>query len=241
MAGADTCDAGTLSPEALDDTVRRVSLFRWLVGLDPVVADPDASRTAAVQACAVMMRANGRISHTPDAGWSCYSAEGAAAAGYSNLALGPSHPADAVDLYANDMGVPSLGHRRWILNGPLARVAVGFAGEANCLAVMDTHGEPARPWTAYPSPGPAPVETVLTVWSFHADDMPVALSTVTVTRVSDGADLPVIVMPLDGGYGPSAVGFAQDGWRPSVGERYRVTVTIPDGTVIRYEVVPVRC
>lgn len=238
-AGGTECDLGTLHADAIDDTVRRVSLFRWLAGLGAVTDDP--ARQSVAQHCAVLMAANGRISHTPDSSWDCYTAEGEEGAGSSNLALGVGTPAFAIDLYMRDYGTPSLGHRRWILNDPLGKVSVGFAGTAQCLGIFDSSGTSDRDWTAYPNPGPAPVETSTDLWSLHSRRLSLAGADVTVERVSDGAALPVTVSHPPEGYGPGAVAWDPNGWTPVAGERYRVTITGVSGGPIAYVVHLVSC
>lgn len=48
--------------------------------------------TAKAQKAALMMSVNRQLSHSPDSTWICYSAEGAEAAGKSNLYLGVYGP-----------------------------------------------------------------------------------------------------------------------------------------------------
>jgi hypothetical protein len=214
-------------------------MFRWLAGLGAVTDDP--ARNTIAQLCATLMNANGRISHTPDASWDCYTSQGAEGAGSSNLALGIRSPAQAIDLYMADPGTPSLGHRRWILNDPLGRVSIGFAGNAQCLGVFDSSGTTSRTWTAYPNPGPAPLETASDLWSFHSRSLSLGGSDVTVERVSDGSALAVRVTHPTAGFGPDTVAFEPMGWTPTAGTSYRVTITGVSGGPIVYIVQLVSC
>jgi hypothetical protein len=236
---ADMCAPGTLSREAIDDTLRRVNVFRWLVGLPPVTDDP--AQHPYDQACALMMYVNRRLDHMPPSSWTCWSMEGYQGARTSNLALGVRSPAEAIDLYMDDSGVPSLGHRRWVLNGPLGRVGIGFAGNAQCLGVFDMSGRSDRMWTAFPNPGPVPIDAIRGLWSFHSNRFSMRSATVTVERAGDGMVLPVAVDHPPDGFGPSTVSFEPMGWRPEVGQRYRVTVGSVTGGPIAYEVEPVSC
>ena len=238
-AGPDTCDLGTVPREAIDDCLRRVNLFRWLAGLEPTT--DDAALNEIDQHCAVMMNANGQLDHTPPESWACYTAQGAQAAGQSNLALGTRSPGGAIDLYMADGNTPSLGHRRWILNGPLRRVGIGFAGRAQCLHVFDRSGADTRRWTAYPNPGPAPLPTTRHLWSLHSGSFSLSGADVTVELVRDGSTLPIMVSHPRQGYGPSTVSWQGDGWRPAADERYRVTVTPVSTAPITYEVHVVDC
>lgn len=236
----DMCAPGTLTAEAIDDTLRRVNLFRWMVGLGPVTDDP--AQHPNDQACALMMTRNGALDHSPPTEWTCYSAAGAQGAGSSNLALGVGSPGDAIDLYVDDSGVPSLGHRRWVLHGPLGRVGIGFAGNAQCLGVFDRSGSSDRSWTAWPSPGPFPRAAMpRQEWSFHSESFGLSSATVRVVRVGDGMELPVTVGHPPNGYGPNTVSWRPMGWSPEVGQRYRVTVEGFSGGPISYEVEPVSC
>lgn len=236
--GATMCDLGTLRAEAIDDTLRRITMFRWLVGLGPVTDDP--GQNGQDQACAVMMNANGAISHTPDASWDCYTPEAAAGAGSSNLALGVGSPADAIDLYVSDRGVSSLGHRRWVLYFSLGRVGIGFAGNAQCLGVFDSSGSSSRTWVAWPNPGPTPREATTAVWSFHATAS-LGGADVTVERASDSMMMPVTVSHPPDGYGASAVAFSPSGWSAVPGETYLVTITGFSGGPVSYPVSPQGC
>jgi hypothetical protein len=233
------CDPGMLSRDAIDDTLRRVAMFRWLVGLGPVTDDP--AQAANDQACALMMYRNGALSHMPPMTWTCFSMAGYTGASRSNLALGVGSPGDAIDLYMDDSGVPSLGHRRWVLNGPLGRIGIGFAGNAQCLGVFDMSGSSSRMWTAWPNPGPTPIDGIRGLWSFHSNRISMASATVAVMRVGDGATLGVSVTHPPDGYGPSTVAWQPMGWSATVGQRYRITIGGVAGGPISYEVAPVRC
>lgn len=230
------CDPGSMTRDAIDDALRRINLFRWMIGLGPVVDRPEDH--ARQQQCARMMDENGMLDHSPPASWACYTAEGALGAGSSNLSLGVSAAADTIDLYVHDDGVGSLGHRRWVLNGPLGSVGIGQVGRAGCLGVFNGGGSTSRTWTAWPPPGPVPIDAIGgSLWSFHSDGA--SGGSVRVVRVSDGADLDVTAMALPDGYGPSTVAWASDGARTA--GTYRVTVSgIPIGEVT-YEVTLVSC
>jgi hypothetical protein len=235
--GPTTCDPGTLSDAAIEDTVRRVNMYRWLAGLDPVTDDP--AQHAGDQECAVMMDREGRLSHDPPESWSCYTAAGAAAAGSSNLALGSRSSPAAIDLYMGDRGVTSLGHRRWIVAPRLGKIGIGFAGRGQCLGVFDGTGSSDRPWTAYPNQGPAPIATAQHSWSFH---MNAGLRDATVTVQSGGSAMPVSVYYPGGNYGrQDAIAWDPDGWSPTAGTTYEVTIDGFSGGPITYSVTLVDC
>ena len=75
----------------------RINYFRAMAGLPGDVVF-DTTWNAQCQEAALMMIAEGNLSHSPPTGWACYSADGATAAGKSNLALG-NHGPGAIDAY----------------------------------------------------------------------------------------------------------------------------------------------
>jgi uncharacterized protein YkwD len=239
-SGSTACDPGTLSPDAIDDTLRRVNLFRWLAGLPPV--SHDASRFDELMECAHMMSVNNSLSHSPPSSWDCYTSGGASAAGRSNIALGYRSPGAAIDGYMRDRNTPSLGHRRWILGARLGSVEIGFAGRGQCLGVFDRSGSTDRDWSAYPNQGFAPLATAQNTWSFHAYGVSFGGdSDVEVVRLSDGMSLPVEVYRPGGSGPPPSLGFIPMGWSPSAGETYRVTITGTSAGDITYETTLVSC
>ncbi len=243
-SGEGACGPGAMPPEAIDDTLRRINLFRWLAGLPPVTDRPEEH--LAQMECAVMMSANGSLSHSPPMRWNCYTAAGAGAAGRSNIALGYGTPGAAIDGYMLDRSTPSLGHRRWILNPPLGRVGIGFASPSRpgqCLSVFDRSGPGSdRSWTAYPNPGPAPIFLAEGEWSFQAHGVSLSGgSTAIVVRVSDGMELPVTTRQTGGGGPPNTLAIVPDGWRPAAGETYRVTITGLSVGELTYETTLVSC
>jgi hypothetical protein len=229
-----------MAPAAYEDTVRRINLFRWLAGLPAVVHEP--SENASMQACAVMMDQNGALSHMPPSTWQCYSAEGAGAAGRSNLALGAYSPGQAIDLYVADARVASLGHRRWVLSNYLGRVGIGFAGRAQCLGVFDMSGGGDREWTSYPNPGPAPLETAVDVWSFNSHAINLGAATVRMELLgATPTEVPVSVSHIAGGFGPPGAVAWTPSMRATTGDRFRITISGISGGDIAYETEIVDC
>ena len=220
-AGADNCDDGTLNPESIDDGIRRINLYRWLVGLYPVFNRRDSNSYA--QPCAIMMQENGTLDHSPPSDWECYSAEGASGAGHSNLAMGRRDPAGAIDLYIEDNRITSLGHRRWILDPPYLPAGIGHAGSWNCTYVMTGGNTSDLDWVAYPAPGPFPRQAVLGTWSLGAWGFDQNLAAVTVKDLTDVTEeQPSFYFPT-GGYGS----LSYLAFRPSsvqAGHDYEVTV-----------------
>jgi len=226
-----SCTAGDLSADARANALRLVNLYRWLAQLPPVVTDP--TKDAQDQQCALMMRANNTISHTPPTTWLCYSADGANAAGSSNVSSGQA--VSSVDLYMIDPGNPTtIGHRRWVLSNSLGPIGIGGTDRASCMWTLTGTGRAGKPWMAWPAPGVIPLAAMMpqargmtvdqTGWSIQSDSINLASAQVTVT--SDGVNMPVTVTQLLANYGARyAIRFNPTGWTTTAGKTYSVAVS----------------
>jgi uncharacterized protein YkwD len=241
-----TCDPGQLSRDALDDTLARLNFFRWLVGLGPTT--DDTSDDAVAQKCALISAWNpaGPSAHFPQPSATCYSTDGAAGAGSSNIAWGSGSGPDAIDQWMIDNGnQTTFGHRRWLLNPPLGPVGIGFYrggnnyGSASCIRVFGGSGSAiTQPLTAFPPPGFSPAEFATWPWTIHGD-LPASMS--VIVTASDGGVLPTQLNVLTPNYGQNAAFLDRQGWAPVAGEVYRVTVSgsgVPD---VSWDVKPVSC
>jgi len=250
---ATTCDAGQLTADGVANAVARINYHRWLVGLAPVTAG--ASQNNLAQKCALVSAWNpaGPAAHNPTAAAQCYTSEGAAGAGSSNIAWGSNNPVDAIDQWIDDSGNGNtMGHRRWIINPPLNPIGFGLYeggdagyGSAACMVVFNSSGTGPRPdFVAYPPAGFVPVELTKMTWTFSADGFAFsAATTVTVTRMSDSANMAVTVQPVNNPGPPNymnATSFYAVGWEPQAGQTYRVTVTAGAKSQA-YDVKPVGC
>ncbi len=81
------------------------------------------------------------LNHFPPQNWSCWTQAGYDGAGSSNLhmnwsttSLNPKPPSEAVVGFLIDWDVPSLGHRRWLLDPFLPSVSWGAAGGYSAAA-----------------------------------------------------------------------------------------------------------
>jgi hypothetical protein len=179
----------------------------------------------------------------------CYSPEGAASAGQSNIAWGSGHPAPAIDQFMQDNGnATTMGHRRWIVNPPLQPVGIGYwetggtYGNAECLRVFGTGGNgPNPPWTSVPNPGFVPLEIATWTWTFHGSLGGIPGAGVAVLRVDDNTPLPVAMQALQQGYAQDAISWNPSGWTVEAGKTYRVTVSGLGGGDVVYDVKPVVC
>jgi uncharacterized protein YkwD len=151
------CTPGYSSAASNDATLTAMNYVRSLAGLAPVTQN--ASLNASAQAAALMMSANGALSHDPSSSWKCYSQAGASAAGRSNLAL--SYPSissgQIIDLYMDDPGSTNfaVGHRRWVLNPFTTQVGTGSTDTANALTVIGptSRNRPNPRWVGWPTAG----------------------------------------------------------------------------------------
>jgi hypothetical protein len=241
----DSCMAGDISADGRANALRLYNLYRWLADLPAVTTE--ATRDRQAQACALMMRANGMLSHSPPSTWRCWTQEGADGAASSNISSGPG--VGSADGYMIDPGnATTIGHRRWILSNSLGPIGIGStASGASCMQNLRGTGRAGKPWLAWPPPGNVPLQAIIgrrgstdsTGWTVQSDTINLAGAMVTVT--SGGTARPVTVTQLMGGYGSRyAFRFNPQGWQTTAGQTYSVSVSgIP--TPINYEVSVVNC
>jgi hypothetical protein len=238
---ADDCDPGVLHPDVVEDALRRLTLYRWLVGLGPVSVS--AGPQVNTQACATTLAASNRgLSHSLDASWTCYTDAARAGAGSSNIAQGVSRPADSVDLYVGDNGVTSLGHRRWVFNPPMGASGFGQRGSYSCMYSFDQSGGGSADYVAYPAPGFFPQDALRGVWSFSSGRYSISgSSTVEVRSVADNTALTVSnIYAPGGGYGQPTLAWSVAGVMPDV--EYEVTIGgIGASGPVTYRTTIVRC
>lgn len=244
------CDAGSLKQGGIVDTLTRINMFRWLSGLGPTsdsaAFDADAQKCANLESWWPWTSGS---PHAPPASSKCYTAEGGATAGQSNIAWGSGSPAQAIDQFMEDNGnETTMGHRRWILNPPLGPIGIGYwqgggkYGNAECLRVFGSSGGgPKPPWVAVPTAGFAPLVTAGWTWTFHGSLGGIPGATASVLRVDDNMALPVTMLPLSQGYGQDTASWKPNGWKAEAGKTYRVKVTGLTGGDVVYDVKPIAC
>jgi hypothetical protein len=214
-----TCTAGTTDAAFRDRVALRINYFRAMAGLPANIVFSDVNNAKNQQA-ALMMSANSNLSHHPPTNWICYTADGAEAAGNSNLSLGDAGP-DAITAYIEDFGDNNraTGHRRWLLYPQTETMGTGDIPEApdqsrwsaNAVWVWDGHYGGLRPPTrdgfvAWPPPGFVPHPVVFPRWSFALPGADLTNAVVTVS--SNGVAVPVTVEPItENGSEPTLVWF----------------------------------
>jgi Cysteine-rich secretory protein family len=207
------CQEGSVSSGYLDEALQRIAYFREMAGL-PGTLTLDATWNAKCQKAALMMSANNALNHYPPASWTCYSADGAEAAGKSNLALGFGTFPDAITGFILDGGILSAGHRRWVLYPPLATIGLGAIPSGTRTYAMWVIGgngsRPASPeWVAWPPAGFVPYGFVSDLWSFSYPGADFSGATVSVTR--NGAPVSSSLQPVQNGYGDNTLVWTQSG------------------------------
>lgn len=202
---ADSCVAGDISALARENALTRINYFRDRVGLGPVAYD--GVLNARAQEAALMMHAERSLSHTPGAGWACYTADGALAASRSNLALGAAG-GEAVMAYMHDRGGgnEAVGHRRWILYSRAKTIGQGFTDYADAMWVIGNNGPSTltREYMAWPTPGVNPAPAVPQRWSFSMPGADFSAATVTMVDAFGDAS-PVTVYDVRNGFGDNTI------------------------------------
>ena len=235
-----SCSAGTTSQAFRDAVVARINFFRAMAGV-PDEVTLSATYNAKAQQAALMMSANSQLSHSPPATWTCYSADGATAAGSSNLALG-NYGWGAINAYMKDSGSnnTAAGHRRWILYPQTQNMGTGDippdgGWAANALWVFDGRYGTARPPTrdtfvAWPPPGFVPYQVVYPRWSFSYPSANFSQASVTMTQGQQA--VPVSLEAVANGYGENTLVWIPNGmsasgsWpQPSADTIYTVTIS----------------
>jgi uncharacterized protein YkwD len=173
-----TCDPGETDPHAIDDALRRLNLYRWLLDLAPV--SHDETWAADARACAIIQAYLApTIAHDPAVTAECYTEQGALASSQSNLAVGDRDPSNAIDGLLFDPGANNahlLGHRQLLLHPGLSKVGIGYTevtrqGEVDprgstCVQVftetdrLGTQAAGLDGMVAYPPPGLFPYEPI---------------------------------------------------------------------------------
>lgn len=168
---AAACNPGVTPSASLQDALRRLNLFRWLGGAEPLALDETWNEFA--RSCAIIQTYIApEISHYPEATARCYTEQGYTASHQSQLAAGSPTPAAAIDDLIFDTGDNNfhvIGHRQGMLMPWTKKVGIGFAQPpdgvpATCVRTFDEEGI-ARPdgldgVYSFPSPGYVPYEVV---------------------------------------------------------------------------------
>lgn len=167
----ENCKQGTTSRENQQSTLKAVNYVRSLAGLPGVTLDAKKSKKS--QAAALIMAANGYLTHYPSKDARCYTQAGYDGASHGNLFLGwdsradepgylsPATGARAVVGYMEDSGSNNLlvGHRRWIMYQELKTIGSGDTDSSNSLYVVGSDSRSSsKKWVSWPTAGYFPLE-----------------------------------------------------------------------------------
>ncbi len=238
-----SCNAGSTSQAYRDAIFARINWFRGMAGV-PTGITENTSYSAKAQQSALMMSVSGKLSHTPDGSFGCFTASGASAASSSNLYLGKTGP-DAITGYMYDPGAGnvSVGHRNWILHPTARQMGTGDIPNSdgkwasNDLWVFDNvfGSQPAlrerEGFVAWPPRGFVPSEVVFPRWSFSLRGANLASASVVMEKVGpDGSRTPIDTR-IDFRNSTGGAPFAILVWQPNgieptaiLDTTYRVTV-----------------
>ena len=193
------CVPGTTAATFKNDVLRRINFYRALAVLPADIAF-DAVKSAKDQEAALMMSANNALSHTPPNTWTCYTANAAAAAGNSNIALGTYGPG-SVDAFMRDDGTNNnvAGHRRWFYYSRAISMGTGDVptnstfNKANCIWVIgDPKPAPAPQFVAWPNRGFVPFPLMPARWSLSYPGANFGAATVTMTVGGSAVATPIV-------------------------------------------------
>lgn len=222
---AGACEAGAVSIDGYENSLKLVNLYRWLAELPEVTTS--SMRDGAAQQCAVMMHAAGRVDQMPATTFPCWSQAGAEAARNSIIALTP--PVAAVD---GHMG--TLSSRRWLMNTTLGPIGIGGTSGASCHWVSGGMTGASKRFVAWPPGGVVPLDALTQSrvdeagWTVETFSSAADLSGATVAVRDNGADAPVDVTVLPQNEGSAyAVSFKPRGWTTQAGHEYVVNVVAP--------------
>lgn len=210
------CQWGAPSAEAQAATRESVNFVRAMAGLDPIGFRQKLSDQA--QKAAVMMDAQGALSHDPPSSWACWTEAGAKAAGRSNLILtsGTLTAGGVVETYMDDKGSTNkvAGHRRWILNPKSEKFGHGMTDQADALYVigpLDAGNRNPR-WVPWPTAGWFPTRLQPAGrWSLSSGDDDADFSHATVVVRHGGKRLDVRRYQPVNGYGKPTLVFQVKG------------------------------
>lgn len=211
------CVAGDTPTAFKLAVLKRLNYYRAMAGL-PGNLLLDLTFSAKAQQAALMMDAADSLSHFPSTGWPCYSADGAEAAGRSNLAYSTfPRSVSILDGYISDRGGNNfaVGHRRWILYSRLATVGSGDAPQANALWVLGsgtTGAAAARIGVPWPPSGffPRPLQGPGDRFSYSCPGADFSIATVTMRGDIGQAIATRTESRTDNGYGDNTLVWSVD-------------------------------
>lgn len=242
--------AGDTSQDFKDAVALRINFVRALAGV-PGVITFSSTWNGEDQQAALIMSANDTLTHDVQPSMTDYTAQGAEAAGKSNITLGTYGP-DAVMGYIQDPGTSPVGsnaivgHRRWLLYPPTLQMGTGDIAlptdgfkSANAIWVIESVSHPYPTlrdgFVAWPPKGYVPYQFVFPRWSFSLKNADFTNATVSVIRAGTAVGT-TIVDSTDVGHGDNTIVWtlagADDGSAPLAAPLSDTTYAVTISNVI---------
>ncbi|MCR5792449.1 MAG: CAP domain-containing protein [Lachnospiraceae bacterium] len=240
--------AGELSAKTQKSALKMMNNIRYIAGLDANVK-LDSKYTKLAQAASLVNAANNELSHFPGKpskmSESLYET-GYEGAGSSNIAMGFDNLNDAlVNGWMSDgdsYNIDRVGHRRWVLNPPLAKVGFGAVNRYMAMYAFDQSGKGTQSMVYWPA------QTMPLAYFDNNDPWSVSTGQildkkkikVTMTRLSDKKKWTFSAKSKSGYFNVDNANYGQTGciiFRPKnikykSGNKFKVKITgIPTGTV----------
>ncbi len=181
-----TGQAGDTSAAYKTAMIQRFNFFRAMAGV-PGNVTLNSTLNSRAQQGALMMAANGAITHTPPTNWKYWTQTGSDALSSSNVCQGFISDPGCVEQFIADQGSnnAAVGHRRWMFYTRLKQIGTGdvpYAGNLwNATYVIDRNSEgywlgastPTRDgFVAWPPKGYVPYQLNFPRWSFSLPGYP---------------------------------------------------------------------
>ncbi len=238
----ETCDPGKLTAADQEKFLRALNYVRRVAGVpDKCILREEWN--AKCQAAALMMSANGDLSHNPPKEWNCFTADGYMGANNSNLSLGYDG-IDALMGQVDDDGGnnEAVGHRRWILN-PYRKV-FGHGSTGSAMALWALGGKDSNyddkitdpydtQYVVWPPEYYSPVNLYTYRWSFSISNANFDSCTVEIFKNNKKID--VTILEDHQGYGQNTIVFVPDGLDYSMEPDTKFTIKIKNVRTYTYD------
>lgn len=169
-----TCTNPDLTPAQRSSILRGLNYLRGLAGI-PAVSTVERGDFLAHEA-AFVLAVNARMSHYIGPEEECYNEDAAAGARQSLLTVKMDRSTSASQLplqFFDDVGVPDLGHRHFLLSPALSTVGIGHVGNTQAIYIGEYSAgrwPTGRGGIAWPAQGYFPEQLIPAqdmAWSFH--------------------------------------------------------------------------
>lgn len=241
---SETCNPGKLSAADQEKFLKRLNYIRRIAGVPDNCIMREEWNTKC-QAAALMMAANGDLSHNPPKEWKCFTAEGYMGANNSNLSLGYDG-VDALMGQLDDDGGnnEAVGHRRWILN-PYRKV-FGHGSSGSAMALWALGGKDANyddkitdtydtKYVVWPPEYYSPVNFYTGRWSFSISNA--NFDSCTVEILENNRKIGVAILEDHQGYGQNTIVFEPQGLNYNMTPDTKYTIKIKNVRSYYYDAV----